>query len=692
MKTLGVIAPFLMGTYPGALVAALYARVREAGANLLLLRTGSQDARYQLELSLERADAWVVILNAASPDLLRKIHASGHPVCVIGHDYGLPELGLVRTDNAAGIRSAMQHLYAQGRRSFAYIGPSNMDDCLERQAAFEGFIREHTDCTPPLLAEAPDFSYAGGQDAMEVLIKQGASFCALIAATDNIASGAIAALQDQGIKVPDDVAVIGFDNSIFSRISGQGISSLDQNLTQLANTAFDDVARRLHEPGIAPIKTRIAPSLVARKSSGDTEQCRSHQMIDRDVAQSFIAVSEEVGQLSHGGRANYLKDYLKRLEFRLRFASVIRLSSNGQSLQVLSELPRSKHHNPQTADSSLDVRRFPENTDAHIQPQAGDFLVILMQEGLAQGPEIMALCFRNTDLSNPLTIETLAHEIELLCYQLHVQMMSDELSRTLETLRATQDELLRSEKNAALGNVIAGIAHELNTPLGNSLLSVNTLEDYSEIAQRKFVEGALKRTDVEELFGTLNMAVQLINRNLGVAFRLLGDFKQINSEQSAGAPILISLPIFMQDLANMLRVRGEQASTNIVLRDCSDLEFETYPQLLAQVLNELVKNALTHGLANTPHAEIGISALADAKGVELTIEDNGCGLPANALQRVFDPFFTTRMGTASGLGLTMVHNLVTGPLNGKVRVESFQEKGTKFVINLPLTPEKLSSM
>lgn len=685
MRTLGVIAPYLMGTYPGALVSSLHAHARKAGAALMLLRTGSQNASYSLPLGLARADAWVVVLNAATPELLYQIHRLSRPICVIGHDYGCAEFGLVRTDNQAGMHAAMTHLYAKGHRRFAFIGPVNMEDFRERRDAVLAFARQHPDCAEPLIGVAADFSYAAGRDAAQAALASGRPFSVLMTATDNNALGAMAGLRERGLRVPEDVCVVGYDNSVFAKSSGGGITTLDQSLDQLAEAAFADAWSRLQRPDAIPARQRISPRLILRTSTGDEDLSESPQLVDRQVAQSFIAVSEEVGQLSTGGRAAYLQDYLKRLEFRLKYASIARLIEHDREALILSALPDRVGLGLAVPGARLHLEDFPPEP-ASLPLEAGDFLAVLMQAGLVQGTELMSMCFRCSDLDSALSLETLVHELELLCYQLHVQLMRDELDRALDSLRAAQGELLRSEKQAALGIAVAGVAHELNTPLGNCLLSVSTLSDITQTTRQKFEAGTMKRGDVESMLATAETASNILQRNVGAALRLVGDFKRLRTEQAGSPAETVTLSVVLGALLAVFRGRAARQGIELVcdLDASCDVPFETHPQLLTQVLSELVENALIHGELQSG-GEIRVQAGVDAQRVWIRVIDSGRGIPADASHRIFDPFYTTRMGASSGLGLAMVHNLVSGPLQGEVHAEEGRAQGASFLLYLPLT-------
>lgn len=128
MRTLGIIAPYFEGLYSGAIISALYRMAVRDGLSVVVVRAGSQACRYDLDVALAAADAWVCIINPASESLLERACALPRPVCVIAHNYGLEEVGLVQTDNRAGIHAAMQRLYDLGHRRFAFAGSLEMND------------------------------------------------------------------------------------------------------------------------------------------------------------------------------------------------------------------------------------------------------------------------------------------------------------------------------------------------------------------------------------------------------------------------------------------------------------------------------------------------------------------------------------------------------------------------------------
>lgn len=683
-QTLGVLVPDLMGVYVGPLVAALYRRARRSEASVLVVRTRNLDAHYDFDFALEHVDAWVVVLSAASPALLQRIQNRGRPICVIGHDYHLQNIGIVKIDNYAGIALAMRHLHDKGHRNFAYIGPPHMDDCIERKDAVIRFTEENPDCAIPLIEYTPDYSIGAAKEALGSLLNSRASFSAIVAATDNNAFAVIEALRERGLRVPEDVAVVGFDNSMIARTADDGITTLDQNFYALAEAAFADVLLRSAKPDMPACDVRLSPSLIARESTGCKEACGSPRLVElANFAQDFVTASEDVRRFIHTGRDKYIEDYLWRLRLCLRFACVARWSETEQALLLSTTQAGGHVIDGAHAGNRVLPAEFPPYPEIIPSPLAGDCVVLILQEGLSSGPDVISLCFHGKYLADILAIETITHEIELLVYELDLQMMRDELQQTLSKLRSTQEELVRAEKHAALGIAIAGIAHEMNTPLGNCLLAASTLNESTRDIRHAFSQGSIRRTEVDDYFSKVEAAGQMLSRNIGSAIRLIDDFKSIRGDHLISKPERLKLSIIIENAITSLKEKRRSGIAIIVKID-ERILVTTQTLLLEKVLIELIENALVHGLSETEDGIIEISADARNGKCYLCISDNGKGLPPDSLERVFDPFYTTNMGASSGLGLTMVHNLVSGYLHGKVWAEFCNAGGAQFVIEIPL--------
>lgn len=260
-----------------------------------------------------------------------------------------------------------------------------------------------------------------------------------------------------------------------------------------------------------------------------------------------------------------------------------------------------------------------------------------------------------------------------------------DLSTALETLQHTQDELLAAEKMASLGSLVAGIAHELNTPIGNSLLASTALRDRVVEFDLHVAAGALRRSELTAHLEEVRLASQLISGSLHKAAELISSFKQIAVDQTNDQRRRFDLLSAVHDTMATYMPRLRRAECEVVLQIPERLSFDSYPGALYQVLNNLVNNTLNHAFEQRKGGTITVRAEAvDEDIVELMFSDDGAGMPDDVLRRVFDPFFTTKMGQGgTGLGMNIVYNIVTGVLGGRITIDSAPNVGTAVRMLLP---------
>lgn len=265
---------------------------------------------------------------------------------------------------------------------------------------------------------------------------------------------------------------------------------------------------------------------------------------------------------------------------------------------------------------------------------------------------------------------------------LALQRSNVELQAALQTLQTMQADLLRSEKMAALGSLVVGIAHELNTPIGNCLMAASTMQAQGVEFADELARG-LTRTRAASFAQTVNQGADIVMRGLGHAAELVGRFKQLAVDQSGLERRRFLLVDAMLDLRTSLRTVLGQAS--VITTIPSELALDSYPVQLQQVLASLITNAVLHGFAGRPHGTVTVTAEALPDGlVRLAVRDDGVGIAHEHLGRVFDPFFTTRLGHGgSGLGLHITYNLVHTVLGGTIEVSSDPGQGACFTLLLP---------
>lgn len=266
-----------------------------------------------------------------------------------------------------------------------------------------------------------------------------------------------------------------------------------------------------------------------------------------------------------------------------------------------------------------------------------------------------------------------------------VEHTVEELQQTLSSLKSTQRQLVRSEKMAALGQLVAGVAHEVNTPLGVALTGSSFLRESTEALAATLSTGQLRKQDLDNFLGSAIESSQLIERNLHRAANLISNFKQVSVDRTSGDRRQFELKSFLaeveQSLVTLWRNRPLQLHV-----DCpAGISMDSFPGTLSQVITILAQNSLLHAFAPDEAGLMWLSVRllepADtgaATQIELSFTDNGKGIPAADLDKVFEPFFTTKRAQGgTGLGLHILFNLVSERLGGTVYVESMQNGRSK---------------
>jgi len=266
-----------------------------------------------------------------------------------------------------------------------------------------------------------------------------------------------------------------------------------------------------------------------------------------------------------------------------------------------------------------------------------------------------------------------------------VQQVNAELVQLIETLRLTHSELVAQEKLAALGALVAGIAHELNTPIGNGLLAASTVVDRTSSFERNGLQ-TLTRSSLVRYLNEMEAAGDILLRNLSRASELIVSFKQLAVDRQSAQRRRFALTDVVNEVCLTLQPSLKAGAFHLEQQIPPDIRMLSYPGPLGQVLSNLINNAIRHGFEDRDEGLICITAIMkDAGHLELTVRDNGRGIDPAHLHRVFEPFFTTRLGSGgSGLGLHIAFNIVTSILAGKIRVDSLPGQGCTVTLLLPL--------
>jgi signal transduction histidine kinase len=252
-------------------------------------------------------------------------------------------------------------------------------------------------------------------------------------------------------------------------------------------------------------------------------------------------------------------------------------------------------------------------------------------------------------------------------------------------LDATRDELLRKEKLAALGGLVAGIAHEINTPLGVAVTAASFAQDRLVELQTAFEAGTLRQRDMRQGLSQALEAAALALGNLRRAAGLVASFKQIAVDQASEARRPLALGQYVREVVASLAPMYRRTPHHVAVDVRADPTVTTYAGAISQICTNLLHNALTHAF---PEGHVGTVTLwtgrAEDGRIELGCRDDGVGVQPDVLRRIFEPFFTTTRGRGgSGLGMHIVHNLVTDLLHGSIDADSTPGRGTTFTVRFP---------
>ncbi len=266
---------------------------------------------------------------------------------------------------------------------------------------------------------------------------------------------------------------------------------------------------------------------------------------------------------------------------------------------------------------------------------------------------------------------------------------NESLKMSLENLRQTQSQLVQAEKMASLGGLVAGISHEINTPLGIGVTSATAMQEELYNLQREFESGSMKRSTLERYIAHAVNGTDILVRNLMRAAELIRSFKQVAVDQSSDERRLVDLAQYIDEVVLSLQPRFKGSRIQVVNHSPSGLLINTYPGAIYQILSNLLINALIHAYEPDQDGVIRLEGRLAGGLVEIDCADDGKGIPPEIQDRIFDPFFTTRRGSGgSGLGLHIVFNLVVSSLNGSIRLVKDVGKGTTFRISFPLITER----
>jgi signal transduction histidine kinase len=258
------------------------------------------------------------------------------------------------------------------------------------------------------------------------------------------------------------------------------------------------------------------------------------------------------------------------------------------------------------------------------------------------------------------------------------------LNTALTQLQTAQSELVRQEKLASLGRLVAGVAHEINTPLGICVTATSHLVEELKLTREDLAGGTLDEDGLNQFLDIIDQSLRIMTTNTQRAAALVRSFKQVAVDQSSDNVRSFNLRKYLDEVLLSLQPKLKGKPIEVAVDCPADIQMESFPGAVSQIVTNMVVNSLVHGFGEGQSGSIKIKGKLEDGHVHLDYSDDGIGMDQATLGQLFDPFFTTKRGSGgSGLGAHILYNLVTGPLGGTVKVVSAPGMGLHYSLRFP---------
>jgi len=724
---IGLLIDFLVETYQITVLSGVADEVREQGASLVCFVGGylcspetpgfefQRNIAYDL-VGPENVDGLVmasgVLAKLIGPTAFQRFSERYRPLPMVSIALPLAGRCSVLVDNPAGLRAALTHLIeGHGYRRIAFIrGTAGNLEAEERYQVYTDVLASYGLPLDPDLVAPGDFTMSTGRSAIRLLLdERQASFDAVVAANDNMALGVVEALRDRSRRVPEDVAVVGFDDIPETRFATPPLSTVRQPLYEQGRRAAQLVLGALRGETL-PEQVSLPTELVLRRSCGCPVASRvisreSEAARQRDFLHQNLRAEREarvlLGEISHVlmGASNLTEQMemvaqeLPRLGITSCYLALYERESTFPSewsrlILAYDETGRLDRTSEVGGQRFLTRRLFPEDLGPGDRQQA--FVVEpLYYEGLPLGFAVLKLvpgvAIYGTlcgQLSGVLKAGLMAQQLAERNAELEKRTL--ELEAAYVALQDNQKKLLMTEKLATLGWLTAGIAHEMNTPLAAVRMALADLTKLTQEYEISLDDPGITPEDNREIAQEMHQALQLAQKAAEQAVGYVRSIKSQTRDLEPQERVQFKVASVIRDSLLLLNHLLRRSKCAVIFEVASD-EIQLYgsPSRLAQVITNLIVNAIDAS-AEKGEGQIKLRLAASAAEVTLHVDDQGSGIEPETLSKIFDPMFTTKpFGQGTGLGLSIVNDIVTGDFGGRIEVTSQPGQGTTFILHFP---------
>ncbi len=304
----------------------------------------------------------------------------------------------------------------------------------------------------------------------------------------------------------------------------------------------------------------------------------------------------------------------------------------------------------------------------------------LKRKKVASGDQLLVMAEQFYWMTNKIA----KSRIKEAARQLELQQNNEALEQSLIMIKRTQTQLMEAEKMASLGSLVAGVAHEINTPVGTGFTAASFLEQRGRECRQLFEQGNLRKSDLENFFRDLSESTEMISQNLARAAELIRSFKLVAVDRTSEERRLFALHDYIHHVLLSLRPRLKHTHIQVEVLCPEHLEINSFPGVFSQIITNLLVNSLQHAFLPEEEGKIIVEVVVTEGDILFCYSDNGCGMKEADRARLFEPFFTTaRHRGGTGLGMHIVYNLVTQVLKGSIQCSSSPGQGTRYEIHIP---------
>ncbi|MEO5350197.1 MAG: HAMP domain-containing histidine kinase [Magnetococcus sp. YQC-3] len=453
--------------------------------------------------------------------------------------------------------------------------------------------------------------------------------------------------------------------------------------------AFIALIAPMNDDFLAIFHTRTETNSVVTLMHGETDRVFASSQPDRIPAGTVLAQL----QSSHIVFGKKFLDYSFAINVPIHFATLIPLEEIAQISAAIVHAERQQRTIGYALLAAIFLGMVFAVTRSVQRFTAGMVETAFVQLGLSKqhvdsGDQLLIM----GEQFQWMTEEILRSRRREKIRQLDLQMANEALQQSLVMVKRTQSQLVEAEKMASLGSLVAGVAHEINTPVGTGVTAASFLAQTSQECSARFAEGKLRKSELESFFLDVLESTQMILSNLQRAAELIRSFKQVAVDRANEELRTFRLHEYIHHVLLSLRARLKQTQHEVTVQCPEALEVTTYPGALSQIISNLLVNSLVHAFQEEEEGKILFQVVEREGDILFCYSDNGCGMEEKDRARIFEPFFTTaRQRGGSGLGMHIVFNLVTQHLKGSIRCVSTPGRGTLYEIYIPKTVETVET-